>query len=602
MPERTHDVHSQPAPDAPPPPPSARRLVRFAALALATATVLTNAYYLRFLEPAVSRRWVAAAVIGLCAIVVALAEWGLPRGRGRWRDPRPPRRRARPARPPSSPSPSGCASGASRPACPRATSPTNTTSCTPGCACSRAATSTRTGGSIPASSATWPSRPTPSSSSSASRAGAGSTSATSPSRTCSTGAASSASSSGTLTVLVAYLLGRRLFGARVGLLSAALLAVFPAAVQHSQYNKPDPVIALMTAVSVLVTLVYLERGGSGYALASGIAVGLAASAKYNGVLVVVPFVLAVALPRRMADPRAAGPLPGRDRHLPRLPHRVPVLPDRDPSLPRPDRARHLHVRLRRARGRGRRRQLGEPRRLHVALRRGLVGDPRGRGRPRADALPHQPRARGVPDLPGDVLRLLRRAADQLPRQPDPGLPVPGRPRRLRRGGGCSTGSGRTRLGRAAARRARRGRGRCSSCVIVPPLRTAVRFDIEATRPDTGTVAREWIDKTFPPGTKFAVERFTPVLDTKRYADRPGITARQPQPAQLPGRGSAVPDRVVDGVRRYGAEHNQTRSYEKLIAICPTVAEFDPVANQRVGPTIRILRVPPSGGGDEGAQP
>ena len=49
--------------------------------------------------------------------------------------------------------------------------------------------------------------------------------------------------SGTLTVLVAYLLGRKLFGARVGLLSAALLAVFPAAVQHSPVQQARSVIA-----------------------------------------------------------------------------------------------------------------------------------------------------------------------------------------------------------------------------------------------------------------------------------------------------------------------------------------------------------------------
>jgi hypothetical protein len=54
--------------------------------------------------------------------------------------------------------------------------------------------------------------------------------------------------------------------------------------------------------------------------------------------------------------------------------------------------------------------------------------------------------------------------------------------------------------------------------------------------------------------------------------------------------------------RYAAEHNQTKSYVKLMAICPTVAQFDPIPNQRVGPTIKILRVPPSGGGDESAAP
>jgi len=50
--------------------------------------------------------------------------------------------------------------------------------------------------------------------------------------------------------------------------------------------------------------------------------------------------------------------------------------------------------------------------------------------------------------------------------------------------------------------------------------------------------------------------------------------------------------------RYAAEHNQTRSYVKLMTICPTVATFDPIPNQRVGPTIKILRVPPASSGDE----
>ena len=102
---------------------------------------------------------------------------------------------------------------------------------------------------------------------------------------------------GTATVLATYLLARRIFGARVALLAAALMAVFPAAVQHSQYNKPDPVLALMTTVSVLVILAYLERGGNARALAAGVAIGLSLSAKYNGIVVVVPFVLAAAFRR-----------------------------------------------------------------------------------------------------------------------------------------------------------------------------------------------------------------------------------------------------------------------------------------------------------------
>jgi hypothetical protein len=137
-----------------------------------------------------------------------------------------------------------------------------------------------------------------------------------------------------------------------------------------------------------------------------------------------------------------------------------------------------------------------------------------------------------------------------------------------------------------------------SLVIVPPLRTAIRFDIEATRPDTGTFAREWIDKTFPPGTKFAVERFTPVLDPKRY--QIVQESRLVNRSVRSYRDEGVQYLIVSSMAytRYAAEHNQTKSYVKLMAICPAVATFDPIPNQLVGPTIKILRVPPASNGDE----
>jgi len=43
--------------------------------------------------------------------------------------------------------------------------------------------------------------------------------------------------------------------------------------------------------------------------------------------------------------------------------------------------------------------------------------------------------------------------------------------------------------------------------------------------------------------------------------------------------------------RFDPEHNQTRSYQKLFALCPVVQEFAPIPGRRPGPTIRILRVP-----------
>jgi hypothetical protein len=122
-------------------------------------------------------------------------------------------------------------------------------------------------------------------------------------------------------------------------------------------------------------------------------------------------------------------------------------------------------------------------------------------------------------------------------------------------------------------------------LIAPPLWTSVRFDVESTRPDTGNAAREWIDRTFPPGTHFAVERFTPVLDTTRYSvvQEPRLVNRSVRSYRDDG----VQYLIVSSMAydRYGPEHNQTRSYQKLFALCPLVAEFPPIAGQRVGPTI-----------------
>ena len=129
---------------------------------------------------------------------------------------------------------------------------------------------------------------------------------------------------------------------------------------------------------------------------------------------------------------------------------------------------------------------------------------------------------------------------------------------------------------------------------MPPLRTAVRFNVEVTRPDTGTVAREWIDKTFPPGTRFAVEYFTPVLDPKRY----GIVQE-----------SRLVNRSVRSYRDQGVQYLivSSMAYDRFGAR----AQPDPQLREDVravpgrgvpahpgpatGPTIRILRMPEAGG-------
>ena len=88
-------------------------------------------------------------------------------------------------------------------------------------------------------------------------------------------------------------------------MAAALLAVFPSAVVQSQINKPDGMLAFMTTLSVLASVVYFQKGGAKLAVLNGLAIGLAMGTKYNGVLVAFPFLFAVWLRhgrRLLVDP------------------------------------------------------------------------------------------------------------------------------------------------------------------------------------------------------------------------------------------------------------------------------------------------------------
>jgi 4-amino-4-deoxy-L-arabinose transferase-like glycosyltransferase len=567
---------------------TSRHLVRFAALTVAVATVLTNGYYLQFLEPRVSRTWVAVGVLAACGLAVALSEWGLPQGRTGWR------------------------AAAGRAAEPAAL-----------LAILALAFGLRLWGisaSLPQSYTSdeyefvhaglrmlksgdlnphWWFHP------SLQRYLAVATYAVVFILGVPRGRWVHVSDltiedmlywgrfvgvvSGTLTVLVAYLLGRRLFGRRAGLLSAALLAVFPAAVQHSQYNKPDPVIALLTAASVLVTLVYLERGRPGHALAAGISIGLAASAKYNGVLVAVPFVLAVAFRHGwalLARPDlylgGAGVFLGFLMGCPFFLTEIHLFLDqvahdistyayegREGAEGVDNWANHAVYTSRYGAG-------------WLATRAGVAG--------LLLALYRITPARAV-FLTFPVLYYAYYGAQRINFRGNlipvyPFLAVLAAYAVVELVDALKA----TRLGRrrwlvpvvAAA---------VLVLMIAPPLRTAVRYNVEVTRPDTGNVAREWIDKTFPPGTRFAVEYFTPVLDPKRY----GIVqeSRLVNRSIRSYRDQGVQYLIVSSMAydRFGPEHNQTKSYAKMFALCPKVAEFPPIEGQRVGPTIRILQCP-----------
>src|SRR5262245_20653807 len=107
---------------------------------------------------------------------------------------------------------------------------------------------------------------------------------------------------GTATVALLYAAGRR-WGREVALLSAAMLAVMPLHVRESHFTLTDVPTTFFVTLAFLLTLRAQERGTTGSFVLAGIASGLAAATKYNGVVVMlIPVMAAVGLegatPRR----------------------------------------------------------------------------------------------------------------------------------------------------------------------------------------------------------------------------------------------------------------------------------------------------------------
>ncbi len=91
---------------------------------------------------------------------------------------------------------------------------------------------------------------------------------------------------GVVTVWVTYRIGRRAFGAFVGLVAALLLAVVYLHVRDSHYATPDVVATLLVALSLLAAVRALDSARVADLVLSGLLAGLAASVKYPGVIAV----------------------------------------------------------------------------------------------------------------------------------------------------------------------------------------------------------------------------------------------------------------------------------------------------------------------------
>jgi 4-amino-4-deoxy-L-arabinose transferase-like glycosyltransferase len=100
------------------------------------------------------------------------------------------------------------------------------------------------------------------------------------------------------TVGATFALGRRLYGPRVGLAAAALLAVAPLHVRDAHYATADVPATLFATLAILAAARTLEDGRARAAAWAGLAAALAAAGKYQAGVVALVVVLAITLGRR----------------------------------------------------------------------------------------------------------------------------------------------------------------------------------------------------------------------------------------------------------------------------------------------------------------
>ena len=94
------------------------------------------------------------------------------------------------------------------------------------------------------------------------------------------------------TVYMVYLLGKRIYSRRVGLLAAALVALAVVHIQHSHFYRPEPLLVFFLMVSFWFMLQVMEKRRLKDSLLLGLFVGLAVAPKVSVLPLLLPLALA----------------------------------------------------------------------------------------------------------------------------------------------------------------------------------------------------------------------------------------------------------------------------------------------------------------------
>jgi|TARA_B100001971_G_scaffold190909_1_gene194024 4-amino-4-deoxy-L-arabinose transferase-like glycosyltransferase len=102
-----------------------------------------------------------------------------------------------------------------------------------------------------------------------------------------------AAAADTITILLVYLLGRRLGGVTAGLLAAALAGLAVQHIQQAHFGTFDALLTACVTASLWSLARYVAKGNARNIILSGVLIGLAVGSKFSAVMLVLPAATAV---------------------------------------------------------------------------------------------------------------------------------------------------------------------------------------------------------------------------------------------------------------------------------------------------------------------